>query len=103
MDYFSQHFFSDPEKKSLDYSLWFLQDFDETMTAGYFLGGGKGRNLPPPLDCCLPHFRLAVIIIFQKILYTPKTPLPPARTPILVPPFKISLENTLTAVIITDL
>ena len=27
--------------------------------------------------------------------YTPKTPLPPARTPILFPPFKISLENTL--------
>ena len=34
-------YFSDPPKKTLDYSLWFLQNFDETMTAG---GGG---NLPP--------------------------------------------------------
>ena len=48
MDNFSQHIFSDPEKKTLDYSLWFLQNFDETMTAGYFLGGEeKGGNLPP--------------------------------------------------------
>ena len=42
MDYFSQHIFLDPEKKPLDYSLWFLQNFDEMMTAGYFLGGGGG-------------------------------------------------------------
>ena len=33
MDYFSQHIVSDPEKKTLDYSLWFLQNFDETMTS----------------------------------------------------------------------
>ena len=29
---FSTHFFG-PPKKTLDYSLWFLQNFDETMTS----------------------------------------------------------------------
>ena len=33
MVYFSQHFFSDLKKKTLDYSLWFLSNFDETMTS----------------------------------------------------------------------
>ena len=69
MDYFSQHIFSDPEKNTLDYSLWFLQYFDETMTAGYFLGGGRGESFPP--------FRLAVIIvyyIFQKIIHPQDPP-----------------------------
>ena len=33
MHYFTQHFFSNPQKKTLDYSLWFIQNFDETMTA----------------------------------------------------------------------
>ena len=28
---FSQHFFSDRKKKTLDYSLWFLSKFDVTM------------------------------------------------------------------------
>ena len=78
MDYFSQHIFSDHEKKTLDYSLWFLQNFDETMTAGYFQGGE---------GVIIGHY------IFQKIIH-PQDPLPPARTPIF-PPFKISLENTL--------
>ena len=32
MVYFSQHFFSDRKKKTLDYSLWFLQNLEETMT-----------------------------------------------------------------------
>ena len=54
MDYFSQHIFSDPKKKTLDYSLWFLQNFDETMNA-LSRGGGRGRIFPP--------FRLAVIIV----------------------------------------
>ena len=70
MDYFSQHIFSDPEKKPLDYSLWFLQNFYETMTV------------------IIVHY-----YILQKILH-PKTPLPLASTPIF-PRFKISLENTL--------
>ena len=65
MDYFSQHIFSDPENKTLDYSLWFLQNLDKTVTAGYFLGGG------------VPPFRLVVIIvyyIFQKILHRQDPP-----------------------------
>ena len=33
MVYFSQHFFSERKKKTLDYSLWFLSKFDETMTS----------------------------------------------------------------------
>ena len=33
MDYFSQHIFSDPKKKPLDYSLWFLHNFDEMMAS----------------------------------------------------------------------
>ena len=33
MVYFSQDFFSDRKKKTLDYSLWFLSKFDETMTS----------------------------------------------------------------------
>ena len=33
MIYFSQHFFSDRKKKTLDYSLWFSLKFDETMTS----------------------------------------------------------------------
>ena len=33
MVYFSQHFFSDHKKNNLDYSLWFLSKFDETMTS----------------------------------------------------------------------
>ena len=33
MLYFSQHFFSDYKKKTLDYSLWFLSKFDEMMTS----------------------------------------------------------------------
>ena len=44
MDYFSERIFSDPEKKALDYSLWFIQTFYEKMTAGYFLGGGGGGS-----------------------------------------------------------
>ena len=66
MDYFSQHIFSDPEKKTLDYSLRFLQNIDETMTAGYFLGGGGGGG-----------GEWAVIImyyIFQKIIHPQDPP-----------------------------
>ena len=35
MVYFSQHFFSDSKKKTLDYSLWFFPKFniDEMMTS----------------------------------------------------------------------
>ena len=55
MDYFSQHIFLDPEKKTLDYSLWFLQNLDETMTAGYFLGGGGGRLLSD-IPCLCPLY-----------------------------------------------
>ena len=69
------------------------------MTAGYFLGGGGGRVNLPPLTAVFPPFRLAVIIvyyIFQKMLHPQD--LPPARMPILFPPFKISLENTLEGV-----
>ena len=33
MVYFPQHFFSDYEKKTLDYSLWFLPKFDEMTTS----------------------------------------------------------------------
>ena len=33
MVYFSWHFFLDYKKKTLDYSLWFLSKFDETMTS----------------------------------------------------------------------
>ena len=61
---FSQHIFSDPEKKTLE-SLWFLQNFDETMTAGYFLVGGKG-GIFPPLTAVFPPFRLAVIIVYYN-------------------------------------
>ena len=96
MDYFSQHIFSDPPKKNLDYSLWFLQNFAETMTAGYFLGGGgEGGNLPP-LDCCLPPLQIGSnnsVLYFPKIIH-PQDPPTTGRTPI-SPPFKISLENTL--------
>ena len=89
MDYFSQHIFSDPEKKTLDYSLWF-----EPITAGYFLGGREG-GIFPPLTAVFHPFRFAVIIvyyIFQKIIH-PQDP----RTPIF-PPFKISLENILSGI-----
>ena len=41
---FLNTFFRTPEK---NHSLWFLQNFDETMTAGYFLVGGKGGIFPP--------------------------------------------------------
>ena len=63
---FSTHFFG-PRKITLDYtytySLWFIQNFDETMTAGYFLGGGgEGGYLPP-----LKH----------SVLYFPKYNTPP--------------------------
>ena len=65
MDYFSQHIFLDPEKqKNLDYSLWFLQNFDKTMTAGYFLGGVGMGGIFPPLTAVFPPFRLAVIIVY---------------------------------------
>ena len=33
MAYFSKHFFWTIKKKTLDYSLWFLSKFDETMTS----------------------------------------------------------------------
>ena len=33
MVYFSQLLFSVPQKKTLDYSLWFIQNFDETVTS----------------------------------------------------------------------
>ena len=33
MVYFSQHFFSDRKKKTLEYSLWFLSKFEGTMTS----------------------------------------------------------------------
>ena len=33
MVYFSHHFFFGSQKKTLDYSLWFLSKFDETMTS----------------------------------------------------------------------
>ena len=51
------------------------------------------------MTAVFPPFRLAVIIVyynFQKIIH-PKTPLPPARTPIFSP-LKTSLENTLVTV-----
>ena len=62
--------FSDPEKNPLDYSLWFLQNIDETMTAGYFLGGG----ILPPLFAVFPPFKLAVIIVYYN--YFPNVPKP---------------------------
>ena len=105
MDYFSQHIFSDPKKKTLDYSLWFLQIFDETMTAGYFLGaggggGGEGGNLPP-LDCCLPPLQIGsnnlVYYIFQNIIHRPPTTGSHAN----IPPLQISLENTYMYIHIT--
>ena len=85
MDYFSQHIFWTPKKKTLDYSLWFLQNLDETMTAVCFLfsrGGGGGRGgIFPPLTAVFPPLQIG----------SPKTPVPPARMPILFPHFKISL------------
>ena len=61
-------FFRTPKKKTWTiYSLWFLQNLDETMTAGSFLGGLLSS----------PPFRLAVIIvyyIFQKILHPQDPP-----------------------------
>ena len=61
-------FFQTPKKKPWTiYSLWFLQNFVETMTAGYFVGGGGG-NLPPQ-DCCLPPLQIGSNNIFQKIIH----------------------------------
>ena len=48
MDYFSQHFFSDPKKKTLDYSLWFI----EILKKAWY-------RTPPPLPS-LTH-RLGVL------------------------------------------
>ena len=91
-------FFLDPEKNTLVSS-----KSDETMTTGYFLGGGEGGNLPP-LTAVFPPFRLAVIIvyyIFQKIMH-PQDP-PTTGSYQYSPPFKISLENTLTVHVYLDL
>ena len=91
MDYFSRHIFSDPEKKNLNYySLWFLQNLDETMTAGYFLGGGGG--IFPPLTAVFPPSVIIALALFSKRYCSPKTPLPPVRTqyPYFLPPPSLS-------------
>ena len=66
---FSIYFFGPRKKTTLDYSLWFLQNLDETMTAGYFLGGGES-----PLDCCLPPLQIGSN---NSVLYFPKDTTPP--------------------------
>ena len=77
---FLNSFFRTPKKKTLDYSLWFLQNFDETMTrAGYFLGGCGGRG------------GLAVIIYFSKYMYNT----PPS---LLLRPFSCSFYSSLEGV-----
>ena len=74
MDYFSQHIFSDIFRTPEKYP-WTLASFDETMTAGYFLGGG---GIFPPLTAVFPPFlRLPVITVyyfFQKIIHPQDPP-----------------------------
>ena len=72
---FLNTFFRTTKKKTLDYSLWFLQNFDETMTAGYFQGKGGGGNLHP-LDCCLPHLQIGNN---NRVLHFPKHNTPPRQ------------------------
>ena len=53
MDYFSKHIFSDLEKKTLDYSLWFLQNFDETMTSPTLTSAKINISIPAKKDIYL--------------------------------------------------
>ena len=65
-----------PQKKTLDYSLWFLQNFDETMTAGYFVrgGGGGGGGIFPPKTAVFPPLQIGSNNIFQKIIHPQDPP-----------------------------